>query len=484
MAGSTAILLRYQEAQSIATQDRQRGIEIYNQIVYSSDTSAKASNEELIRVKEQAILELGSLLARSGRGQELANLIRSVRPFLNLVSKAKAAKLVRQLVDLLLDMDPPSDGKQDAVLGIDVKEHLVSECIAWAEEEKRVFLKQSLEARLVSLLFESGKYVASLELAASLLRLLKKTDDKSFLVEVLLLESKSYHALSNLPKAKASLTSARTTANGIYIPPKMQASLDLQSGILYAADEKDFKTAFSYFYEAFEAFDSGINAEDFDASIIRGVKGTFTDAVKSPSTGSATSGSRTGKAVVALKYMLLAKVMLNNAEDVTSITTGKLALRYAGLKDIEALKAVAAASSKRSLADFKKALDTYPNELIHDPIINSHLSALYDQMLEQNLIRIIEPYSRIQVDHVAHLINLPREAIEKKLSQMILDKKIHGILDQVRTISPSHPQGAMAGVLITFEDKSTDQTYEAVLETIQSMSKVVDSLYQKAKRLS
>lgn len=32
MAGSTAILLRYQEAQSIATQDRQRGIEIYNQI--------------------------------------------------------------------------------------------------------------------------------------------------------------------------------------------------------------------------------------------------------------------------------------------------------------------------------------------------------------------------------------------------------------------------------------------------------------------
>jgi 26S proteasome regulatory subunit N6 len=36
---------------------------------------------------------------------ELAGLIKFVRPFLGMVSKAKAAKLVRSLVDMFLDME-------------------------------------------------------------------------------------------------------------------------------------------------------------------------------------------------------------------------------------------------------------------------------------------------------------------------------------------------------------------------------------------
>lgn len=55
---------------------------------------------------------------------------------------------------------------------------------------------------------------------------------------------------------------------------------------------------------------------------------------------------------------------------------------------------------------------------------------------------------------------------------MILDKKFSGILDQGE------------GVLIIFEDQPSDKTYSAALETIHSIGKVVDSLYQKAKRLS
>nr|NVI77759.1 regulatory particle non-ATPase 6 [Cucujiformia] len=218
------------------------------------------------------------------------------------------------------------------------------------QEERRTFLRQSLEARLVALYFDTGMFLEALMLGSNLLKELKKLDDKNLLVEVQLLESKTYHALSNLPKARAALTSARTTANSIYCPPKMQAALDLQSGILHAADEKDFKTAFSYFYEAFEGFDS----------------------VESP------------KALVALKYMLLSKIMLNSPEDVQQIISGKLAIKYAG-KDINAMKAVAQASSKRSLADFQLAVKEFKHELEDDVIVRAHLGTLYDNMLEQNL---------------------------------------------------------------------------------------------------
>jgi 26S proteasome regulatory subunit N6 len=290
---------------------------------------------------------------------------------------------------------------------------------------------------MVRLYNDIDRFPDALGLAQSLVKELKKMDDKDLIVEVQLEESKASYHLGNLTKARAALTSARTTANAIYVPPIMQAALDMQSGILHAADERDFKTAFSYFYEAFEGYDSTEHPE-----ALRG-----------------------------LKYMLLSKIMLNVPEDVSSLLTGKLMLKYSGTQ-IEAMRAIAEAAKKRSLADFQMAFGKYADELQKDPVVKSHFQTLYDSMLEKNLCRLIEPYSKVQVKHVASKINLPDTSVEKKLSQMILDKKIHGILDQ------------FAGVFIIYDDVSMDKTFDAGLEMIHAMGSVVDSLYHKAKKLS
>ena len=46
-----------------------------------------------MKTKEQAIYDLGSLLAEHGRGVELNQLLRDVRPFFTIVPKAKTAKI-------------------------------------------------------------------------------------------------------------------------------------------------------------------------------------------------------------------------------------------------------------------------------------------------------------------------------------------------------------------------------------------------------
>ncbi|VDD79577.1 unnamed protein product [Mesocestoides corti] len=358
---------------------------------------------------------------------ELADLILITRPFLKQISKAKAGRLVRTLVDLFLDLESGTGREVD----------LIKECIDWAGTERRTFLKQALEARLMGLYADNERYEEALLLGSTLLRELKKLDDKVLLVEVQLMESQVYYRVGNLQKSRAALTSSRTTANSIYCPPRLQASLDLLSGVLHAADERDFKTAYSYFYEAFEGYDS--------------------------------IGSQ--KAIDALKYMCLAKIMVQSPEEVPVILSSKLASSY-DQRAIQAMREVAKAAKERSLADFLNLREEFKSELLGDPVIAQHLNSFYDTLLGQNLTKLIEPYSRVQIAHIAKLINLPLENVEKKLSQMILDKQLNGILDQG------------SGMLVLRDEPYDGRDYKFALDIVHTLSTSLDLLTQKAKKLA
>ncbi|PKS06964.1 hypothetical protein jhhlp_005560 [Lomentospora prolificans] len=351
---------------------------------------------------------------------ELVELVKTSRSVLSSFAKAKTAKLVKQLLDFFHDI-PNSNEIQISV---------TKSCIEWATSERRSFLRQNLETRLVTLYMAKQSYYDALTLINSLLRELKRLDDKLVLVEVQLLESRVYHALGNIAKARAALTSARTSAASVYTPPRLQADLDMQSGMLHAED-RDFNTAFSYFIEALD----GYHTQDEPA-----------------------------KATAALQYMLLCKIMLNLAEDVNTLLQSKQALKYAG-QNLEAMKAIARAHSNRSLEEYERSLAAYRYELGSDAFIRNHLRRLYDAMLEQNLIKVIEPFSRVEIDHVAKIVGLDTQQVERKLSQMILDKVIIGVLDQG------------AGCLIIFDETHRDESYDAALSTIDKLSNVVDGLY-------
>lgn len=397
--------------------------QLYQQIITS-----KPAKQHDFSQQEKAIYELAELFQSLNASDKLSELIPQARDVISSLAKSKAAKTIRSLIDLY-DKIPDSTHFQITSL---------KDSIGWAEKEKRTFLAQSLLIRLATVYFEKKQaYQSSLTIINDLNRQFKKLDDKSSLVEVQLLEAKVYHSLRNMAKAKAALTSARTSANAIYCPTATQAELDNMSGILHAED-KDYKTAYSYFYEAFESYN---NTND------------------------------EAQAIKVLKYMLLSKIMLNLIDDVKQILSSKYASKYSS-REIDAMKAVSSAYANRSLKEFQEALHVYHTELSADIIIKSHFNALYDTLLEQNLVKVIEPYSVVEISHIASIIGLDAKQIEGKLSQMILDEVFYGVLDQGN------------GWLYVYEEPQTDKSYASGLELVGHLSNVVELLYEKAASLN
>lgn len=393
---------------------------------YRAVLSKQTTDEQELKDQETALLKLGSLYRDEKKMNELAQLVVDSRGYMSTVAKAKTAKLIRALIDLF-----PASSRE-------LQMQVTSENIEWARKEKRVFLRQSLEIKLVALHIDAQNYRQALTMTEELLKELKQLDDKIILTEVYLLESRAAHAIQNLPRSKTALTSARTTANSIYCPPILQAQLDLQAGALNA-DDKDYKTGYSYFFEAFEGF---IQVDENDP-----------------------------RALSSLKYMLLCKIMMGLPDDVTALLSMKSSVRFAG-KDLDAMKAVAHAQTERSLEMFKTTLQDYQDQLHKDPLIRSHLSALYDTLLEQNLLRVIEPYSSVELSWIAHEVGQGRDIVEEKLSQMILDQVFFGVLNE------------KAGTLEVFGEMQSEGLLSGAYDTMKQMGSVIQALYEKATSLS
>lgn len=215
-------------------------------------------------------------------------------------------------------------------------------------------MRMRIETCLAELYFKLEKYHDALEILKKLTFELKKKEDKQLLVESQLVESMVYHALENIPKAKAALTAVKTIANAIYIVPALQAQIDLMSGLI-SADEKDYTTAYSYFYETFEGY---------------------------------RSMNELLKAGNAFKFMLFSKIMNKMSDDALNLINSAISLKFQS-KSVEAMKEVALANKQKNLYQFSTCATRYEKELFDDQVIRRHFNYLYNSLLEENLKKII-----------------------------------------------------------------------------------------------
>eukprot|EP00122_Pirum_gemmata_P015377 Pgem_evm1s14372 len=88
---------------------------------------------------------------------------------------------MRTIVGLYLDME-----HEDSSVSVG----LCKDSIEWCKNEKRTFLRQAIECRLIGLHIDMKSYDEALEMINTITRELKRLDDKALLVEVQLFESK------------------------------------------------------------------------------------------------------------------------------------------------------------------------------------------------------------------------------------------------------------------------------------------------------
>ena len=71
----------------------------------------------------------------------------------------------------------------------------------------------------------------------------------------------------------------------------------------------------------------------------------------------------------------------------------------------------------------------------------------------------------MEVEYVAAQVKLGRQAVEQKLSQMILDKVFHGVLDQQR------------GILLVFDEPEADVRISYLISSIIHSVKNINLWY-------
>ena len=305
----------------------------------------------------------------------------------------------------------------------------------FCDKTNNISMKSKIQTRLAEVYYIHEHYAKALEICNKVIFDLKRYEDNLGLIQLLLLESKIHYATNGISKAKATLTSVKTLITKVYVEPKLQANIDMHAGIL-AAYEKDFNLAFSYFFEAFDVYNIP-------------------------------NKKRKNKGLRAFQFMILSKILGDHLDEVNNVVLSKQGKDYYG-KEVEALRSIEAAIREKSIKLLKENIEKN-KEYFTDPIIRYHIDNLHNDLMEKNLIKIIKPYSVVEIDFVAKCIGLSYQDVLNKLRQMILDKKINGILDQGK------------GSLIIYEVETSNPYLDKSIETFKNLEKVVEALDKKVR---
>jgi COP9 signalosome complex subunit 2 len=138
------------------------------------------------------------------------------------------------------------------------------------------------------------------------------------------------------------------------------------------------------------------------------------------------SGNTRAKTV--LKYVILASILADSKIDYSQTREAKV---YMEDKQIIAITQLRSAFEQNNINQIQKILHSKDSHILDDPFINQYLDDLLRNIRLNVIVARVKPYKTVSLDFLCQELTLPREDICGLLSELILEEKIKGEIDQL-----------------------------------------------------
>ncbi|KAK9758950.1 PCI domain [Popillia japonica] len=132
-----------------------------------------------------------------------------------------------------------------------------------------------------------------------------------------------------------------------------------------------------------------------------------------------------------LKYLVLANMLMKSGINPFDSQEAK---PYKNDPEILAMTNLVNAYQLNDINEFEKILRLNRETIMDDPFIREHIEDLLRNIRTQVLIKLIRPYTRIQIPHISRELNIDEEDVENLLVSCILDNTIQGRIDEVNHV--------------------------------------------------
>jgi len=212
------------------------------------------------------------------------------------------------------------------------------------------------------------------------------------LLEVYALEIQMYTAQKNNKKLKALYDQSLHIKSAI--PHPLILGVIRECGGKMHLREGEFEKAHTDFFEAFKNYDE--------------------------------SGSP--RRTTCLKYLVLANMLMKSGINPFDSQEAK---PYKNDVEILAMTNLVTSYQNNDINEFEKILKVNRQTIMEDTFIREHIEDLLRNIRTQVLIKLIKPYTRIQIQFISGELNIETGDVESLLVSCILDSTISGRIDQV-----------------------------------------------------